>query len=81
MIEEPMGEPAPPEKTKLPARESSRLEGALLRLGTIGELMAMLIRGGRWWMLPLVLVLVVLGILLVTIQAFEAVAPFIYVAI
>ena len=76
-----MSDSVPPEETKLPARESSRLERTLLRFGTIGELMALLVRGGRWWMLPLVLVLVMLGILLVTIQAFEAVAPFIYVAI
>jgi len=81
MTEELMSEAAPPEPTKLPVRESSRLEQTLLRFGTIGELMSLLVRGGRWWMLPLVLVLVALGIVLVTIQAFEAVAPFIYVAI
>ncbi len=81
MFEEDMSEIAPPEDNKLPERQTTRLESSLLRLGTIGELLALLVRGGRWWMLPLVLVLVMLGILLVTIQAFEAVAPFIYVAI
>jgi len=81
MIEEDMSEIATPEDNKLPERQTTRLESSLLRLGTIGELLALLVRGGKWWMLPLVLVLVMLGILLVTIQAFEAVAPFIYVAI
>jgi hypothetical protein len=65
----------------LATRPNSRLETTLLRFGTIGELMALLVRGGRWWMLPLVAVLLVLGLALVTIQALEAVAPFIYVAI
>jgi hypothetical protein len=57
----------------------SRLEGLLLRLGTVGELMLLLARGGRWWMLPLVLVLVLLGFVLVGLQMMEYVAPFIYV--
>lgn len=59
----------------------SRLESFLMRLGTIGELLALLVRGGRWWMLPLVLLLVALGILLVFLQAIEYFAPFIYIAI
>ena len=58
-----------------------RLEALLMRLGTIGELMALLVRGGRWWMLPLVLVLVVLAVVLVFLQAVEYFAPFIYIAI
>lgn len=76
----------PPESSvtsepSLTPRESSRLESTLLHLGTIGELLALLVRDGRWWMLPLVMVLVVLGVVLVALQAVEAVAPFIYVAI
>ena len=35
----------------------SRLESILMRLGTAGALLAMLGRGSRPWMLPLVLVL------------------------
>lgn len=58
-----------------------RLEALLLRLGTVGELMALLVRGGRWWMLPLVIVLVLVGALLVSLQAMEYFAPFIYIAI
>ncbi|MFT4976251.1 MAG: hypothetical protein ACI8S6_002147 [Myxococcota bacterium] len=58
-----------------------RLEAMLLRLGTVGELMALLVRGGRWWMLPLVVVLVTLGIVLASLQAMEYFAPFIYIAI
>jgi hypothetical protein len=57
----------------------ARLEGLLLRLGTVGELVLLLVRGGRWWMLPLVLTLVVLGLFLVGLQMLEYVAPFIYV--
>ena len=41
--------------------ELGRLEGALLRFGTIGELLALLARHGRWWMVPLVVVLLVVG--------------------
>ena len=63
------------------AYSPGRLESLLLRLGTVGELMALLVRGGRWWMLPLVLVLVILGVLLASLQAMEYFAPFIYIAI
>ena len=58
-----------------------RLESFLLRMGTIGELLALLVRGERRWMLPLVLVLVLLGLGLSFLQALEYFAPFIYVAI
>ena len=57
----------------------TRMESLLLRLGTIGELLLLLARGGRWWMLPLVLVLSVMGLFLVGLQMLEYVAPFVYV--
>ena len=41
-----MSEIAPPEDNKLPERQTTRLESSLLRLGTIGELLALLVRGG-----------------------------------
>ena len=60
--------------------ETSSLEKFLLRFGVIGELMALFLLGERWWMAPLVLLLGVLGIILVVLQSFEYVAPFIYMA-
>ncbi len=58
--------------------EAGRLERVFLRFGTIGELLVMLARGGRWWMLPMVSVLVVVGLALVFLQSVQYVAPFIY---
>ena len=58
----------------------SALERFLLRFGVIGELLALFLLGERWWMAPLVLLLCVLGIILVVLQSFEYVAPFIYMA-
>ncbi|MFZ5481687.1 MAG: DUF5989 family protein [Myxococcota bacterium] len=55
-----------------------RVESFLLRLGTVGELFALLVRGGRWWMLPLVCVLMAVAALLLFLQGFQYVAPFIY---
>lgn len=55
-----------------------RLEAALLRLGTAGALLAMLARGGRWWMLPLAVVVLALGAGLLFLQSVHYVAPFIY---
>lgn len=59
--------------------EPGGLEGWLLNLGTLGELMALLVRNGRWWLLPLVLVLVLGGLGLLVLQAIEVVLPFIYI--
>ena len=55
------------------------VEGALLRFGTVGELLAMLWRGGRPWMVPLVVVLMLIGLALVFTQSAGVFAPFIYV--
>jgi len=61
-----------------PEYAPSRLETFLLGLGTVGELMALVVRGGRWWMLPLILVLVSLAGVMLALQAVQYVAPFIY---
>lgn len=58
--------------------ELGRTEAFLMRLGTVGELLLLLARGGRWWMIPLVGVLVLLGGVLVFLQGLHYVAPFIY---
>ena len=55
-----------------------RMEAFLLRLGTAGELVALVLRGRRWWMLPLVALLVAMGLVLVFLQSIQYVAPFIY---
>ena len=54
------------------------LEAALLRLGTAGELLALFVRGGRWWLLPLVAILLLAAVALVFLQGMHYVAPFIY---
>jgi hypothetical protein len=55
-----------------------RMESFLIRLGTMGELFALLLRGGRWWMLPMIAVFMLLGLILVLLQSVQYVAPFIY---
>ncbi len=55
-----------------------RMESFLLRMGTAGELLSMFVRGGRWWMLPLLLIFLLLGLILVLLQSVQYVAPFIY---
>ncbi len=60
--------------------KQGRWESFLLKLGVIGELMLLFARGKRWWMAPLVMLLALAGLVLVVLQSFEYVAPFIYVA-
>ena len=47
------------------------------RLGIAGELLSFLGSNKRWWMLPMVIVLLLFGVLLVLAQS-SAIAPFIY---
>ncbi|RME29166.1 MAG: hypothetical protein D6798_00720 [Deltaproteobacteria bacterium] len=62
-------------------RGPGRVETALLRLGTVGELMALFLRGGRWWMMPLVVVLVLVSAVLLFLQSIHYIAPFVYAVI
>ena len=55
-----------------------RLERLLLRLGTAGELLALFWRGGRWWMTPVVVILLGAAGLLLFLQSVQYVAPFVY---
>lgn len=48
------------------------------RLRVFGDLVSMLRRSRRWWLLPLLTVLLVLGLALAGLQAVQVVAPFIY---
>lgn len=57
------------------ARRRSR---TVLRFGIAAELVRVLWRGGRWWLLPMLVVLGVAGLLLAAVQAVEYVAPFVY---
>lgn len=64
--------------TTPPPYQPTRMESWLLRLGTVGALVTMLVRGGRWWLLPLLLVFVLVAVGLVFLQSVHYVAPFIY---
>ena len=48
--------------------------------GTFSELMALLNRGGRWWMAPLIFAGLVLAVGFLFMHAVEYVAPFVYVS-
>jgi hypothetical protein len=50
----------------------------LWRLAIVGKVFAFLWRTGRWWLLPMMVVLVLATLLLVAVQALEYVAPFVY---
>ena len=47
------------------------------RLGIVGELVMYFVGHRRWWMLPLVLVVLVAGLLILLAQS-SALAPFLY---
>jgi hypothetical protein len=49
-----------------------------LRLGTIGQIFSMLRRTRRWWMVPMLAIMVLVGLALSGLQAVQYVAPFIY---
>ena len=61
-----------------PAKNFSRFDGLALRLGTAGELFQFLARNGRWWLIPLVMILGATSVLLTVVQVIEYVAPFVY---
>ncbi len=48
--------------------------------GATSALFALLARGGRWWMVPLIVSATVLLVGMVLMHAIEYVAPFVYVA-
>ena len=47
------------------------------KLGIFGELLEFLWRRKLWWLIPMIIILVVLGLVLVFAQS-SAIAPFIY---
>ena len=47
------------------------------RLGIVGEVLTFFARNKRWWVLPVVLVVLLAGVLIIVAQS-SALAPFIY---
>jgi hypothetical protein len=56
---------------------SKAIRGAARRVGIMGELLQFLWARKLWWMMPMVMVVLLLGILMVFAQS-TAIAPFIY---
>ena len=56
---------------------SDRLRGLKARGGVLGEVLLFFWRNKRWWLIPMVLVLILLGGLLALATA-SGLAPFIY---
>jgi hypothetical protein len=54
------------------------LSSTRLALGTVGELVRGLWSGPRWWLVPVLLVLLPIAALLVFLKAVPLVAPFVY---
>jgi hypothetical protein len=53
------------------------LQTAVRRFGIAGELLSFFVGNKRWWLLPVILSLFLLGALIVVAQS-SAIAPFIY---
>ena len=51
---------------------------ASLAAGTIAELLRVVVSSGRWFLVPLIVVLVLAALLLAVVHALEYVAPFVY---
>ncbi len=52
-------------------------EGAKVKMGILKELWGFMMERKKWWLLPIVIVLVLLGLVIVLTEG-SAVAPFIY---
>lgn len=51
---------------------------ASLVVATIGSLFALVIRNGRWFLVPMLVVFVLAAVLLALVSVLEYVAPFVY---
>ena len=65
-----MSTPPPPEEN----------DHFLLRFGFIGELILLFIKGDRWWLPPLLISCVIIALILILLNSFEHIAPFVYVS-
>ena len=61
-----------------PSRAGRAIARSKTNVATFAELCRALVEGGRWWMVPMVLVLGLTSVLLIAITAIEYVAPFVY---
>jgi hypothetical protein len=66
------------ETSPSPSTSLGTFEAWTMRLGTLGELVRMLRRHRRAWLVPMMVVLGLLGLALSGLQAFQYVAPFLY---
>ena len=58
---------------------AARVQKAVaLRAGTLGELTSLFASTGRWWLIPMVAVLVLSALVLGVVQVVEYAAPFVY---
>lgn len=55
-----------------------RSGGILGRLSTVRELCSVLVEHGRWWLVPMVGVLMFSALVLLVLHAAQYVAPFVY---
>ena len=53
------------------------IQVAQRRFGIAGELLSFFARNKRWWMLPMIFVVLILGVVLILAQS-SVIAPFIY---
>ena len=58
-------------------RSMGFIQVAQRRFGIAGELISFFARNKRWWMLPMIFVVLLLGVLLILAQS-SVIAPFIY---
>jgi len=65
-----------PDDVQQPETEAFRREAEQPPLGLVREFLAFLVENKKWWLAPIVLVLLLLGLLVVL--ANTGVAPFIY---
>ncbi|MDQ3036724.1 MAG: DUF5989 family protein [Myxococcota bacterium] len=61
-----------------PSYVARKARRAQLALATLAELVRVVIASGRWFLVPMVVVLAFAGVLLVVVQVLEYVAPFVY---
>jgi hypothetical protein len=67
-----------PRDARADVKPQGSVRRAALGLATLRNLFAMLAATGRWWLVPMVVVLLGAAALLVLVQAVEYVAPFVY---
>ena len=64
--------------TLLPSSAKNTLTRLWLGFMTTGELSRALVESGRWWLLPMLVVLGLAALLLAVVAAIEYAAPFVY---